>query len=243
MKVSKLADADAVGHAAADLLSSAVAENPQLTLGLPTGRTPLPFYRELAERRRSGRFGLARARVLNLDELVLPRGHPATFRDYMERHVWGPLGLDLGRCDIPNGALTDLDWECRRYDWVLAEARGFDLAFLGVGADGHVAYNLPGPPVERTHVVPLPDALVATLEVPDAWRPLRAITVGMEPLRQARRLVLLATGASKRRAMEALLRGPSGPQWPISLLRDHPDFQVLVSEDALGGAGGEAERR
>lgn len=243
MKVSKLADSEAVARAAADLLTAAVAANPELTLGLPTGRTPLPFYRELAERRRRGTFGLARARALNLDELVLPRGHPATFRAYMERHVWGPLGLNRERCDIPNGALTDLDWECRRYDWVLAEAQGLDLAFLGVGADGHVAYNLPGPPVDHTHVVPLPRDLAETLSAPDAWRPLRAITVGMEPLRRARQLVLLATGVSKRRAMEALLQGPSGPQWPISLLRDHPDFQVLVSEDALGSAELEAERR
>ncbi|MGH9379545.1 MAG: glucosamine-6-phosphate deaminase [Thermoanaerobaculia bacterium] len=237
MKVVRLAHPEAVARAAADLLAGAAAASPELTLGLPTGRTPLPFYAELAERRRRGGLDLSRVRALNLDELVLPRGHPATFRVYMERHVWGPLGLDPKRRDIPNGATTDLVWECRRYDWVLAEAGGFDLAFLGIGADGHVAYNLPGPPVDGTHVVPLPGNLAEALGVPAAWTPLRAITVGMASLRAARRLVLLATGAAKRQAMRALLEEPAGPRWPISLLRDHPDFQVLVSEDALGSEG------
>jgi len=225
---------EALAEAAADRVAAAVRGRREPTLALPTGRTAVPLYDALAHRHAAGTIDLSRARGFNLDELLLPAGSPASFRAFMERHAWGRTGFDPRRCDIPDSGATDPEAECGRYDRVLAAAGPLDLAILGIGADGHVGYNLPGPPHERTHVVQVPGAVADGLGVPAAERPLRAITMGFGPLRAARRLLLLAIGPAKRRAVRALVDGPADPRWPASLLRDHPEFDVLVTRDAMG---------
>jgi glucosamine-6-phosphate deaminase len=232
VRVHTLGSAPEAAAAAADVLARAAAAEPALALGLPTGRTMVPFYAELARRHRAGEVDLARARGFNLDELLLPAGHPASFRAFMERHAWGRTGLDPDRADIPDPG-ADPAAECVRYDRALAAAGPLDLVVLGVGADGHVAYNLPGPPHEETHVVEVPPEVAATLRPPVA-PPLRAVTMGFAPLRTARRLLLLATTADKRHAVEALLDGPPDPAWPCSLLRGHPSFDLFLTPQAAG---------
>ena len=227
-----LPSAHAVAAGAADEVASAAAERPDLVVGLPTGRTPVPFYEELAERHARGWDGLVQARGFNLDELVLPADDPRTFRAFMERHAWGCSGLERERCDIPNGAASDLEAECRRYEDAIAAAGGLDLAVLGVGADGHVAYNMPGLVTLPTHVVRLPDGLAASLGVPPEDWPLRAITMGIGTIRQARRIVVMATGETKANAVRALAHGPQDPQWPCSFLGSHPDIHVLLDPAA-----------
>jgi glucosamine-6-phosphate deaminase len=227
-----LEDAGEVAHAAAEAFRLRVAARPDLVLALPTGRTPVAFYDELARLRVAGRLDLARARAFNLDELVLPGDDPRSFRCFMERHAWGPLGLDPERCDIPDGAAPDLAAECRRYEAAIAEAGGIDLAVLGLGGDGHVAYNLPGPVTLQTHVVRLPDGLAAALDLPPEEWPLRAITMGLGTIRQARSILLLANGAPKAMAVRALVRGPEDPEWPCSFLNGHPDLEVMLDRGA-----------
>jgi glucosamine-6-phosphate deaminase len=232
MKTRVLESAAAVAAAAADHVAQAAAERPELTIALPTGRTPLPLYEELARRHAQGGGGLAQARGFNLDELVLPAGDSRTFRAFMERHAWERTGLRRERCDIPDGAARDLEAECRRYERAIAAAGGLDLGLLGVGADGHVAYNMPGLITLATHVVRLPDGLAASLGVPPEDWPLRAITMGIGTIRQARRLVVMAMGETKATAVRALVHGPEDPEWPCSFLGGHPDIEVLLDPHA-----------
>lgn len=240
MRVRIFDDPAAVARAAADHLVGLVAAKPDLVLGLPTGRTPIPFYAELAARQENGALDLSRARAFNLDELLLPApsglaAHPASFRAFMERHAWERIGLDRARCEIPRQT-ADPEAECRRYEAALKSAGGLGLAIVGVGEDGHVAYNLPGQLAEESHLVTVPEAVAERLGVPPTERPLRAITLGLRAFRQARHLLLLATGSEKRRALTALLEGPADPHWPITLLRDHPSFDVLADRAAKGKA-------
>ncbi|HUP25654.1 MAG TPA: 6-phosphogluconolactonase [Thermoanaerobaculia bacterium] len=231
MRVRVCERVEEVALAGADRLEHAVSRNARLVLGLPTGRTMVQFYAELARRHRSGRLDLRHATGFNLDELVLPPGHPDSFRGYMERHAGARIGLEPLRSEIPRTD-GDLEAECRRYDAALAAAGGLDLAVLGLGADGHVAYNLPGPPRDESHVVTLPDALADALGLPEEWRPLRAITMGLGNLRGARSLLVLATGATKAAAVRALREGPRHPAWPCSLLRDHAELELVVDRAA-----------
>ena len=159
----------------------------------------------------------------------------------MRRHAGTHIGLDPERCDIPDGE-ADLDLECARYDTALAAAGGLDLVFLGLGADGHVAYNLPGPPRTSTHVVELSTDLAESLEVPAKWRPLKAITMGLGSLLSARRLVMLAIGDAKAMAVRALLDGPEAAEWPCSLLRGHARLDVVLDLAAAGGGWAAAKR-
>src|SRR5687767_2675478 len=239
MRVLNFASVAQTVHFAADLVAEAAAEKPDLVLGLPTGKTVIPLYGELASRHSRGEIDLSRARAFNLDELLLPRAHVGTFRHFMERHGWAAIGLDPGRCSIPDPE-ADPAAECERYEGALLAAGGFDLAILGVGADGHVAYNLPGQPRATTHLVELDDALAESLAVPSGSRPLRAITVGMGALHSAERLLMLATGPQKAAAIRTLVEGPADPQWPCSLLRDHPRFDLLLGPGLRGPAGNEA---
>ncbi len=239
MRVHVLADSAAVARVAADLTTAAIGVCAEPVLGLPTGRTVVPLYAELARRHARRQLDLGTARAFNLDELVLPRSHPATFRAFMERHAFERIGLDRSRWDIPDSE-ADPEAECRRYDLALAAAGGLDLAILGVGADGHVAYNLPGPPCATTHLVELPERMAEQLGVPAAWQPLRAVTMGLGALRSARRVILLATTGSKAAAVRAMVEGPEDPNWPCSLLRGHPQLDLLLSPEA---ASSTAEQR
>jgi len=224
-----------VARHAAGLVNAAAVAQPDLVLGLPTGRTAIPFYDDLARRHCAGELDLADAWAINVDELVLPEDHPSSFRTFMERHGWRRIGLDRSRCEIPRAhceTTAQLQAECRRYDAVVEKAGGLDLVVLGVGTDGHVAYNLPGIQQLETHPVELPDALAEQLDVPPLWRPPRAITLGFGALRGARQVLLMASGVAKATAVRALVEGPVDPQWPCTLLRTHPHFTVLVDRDA-----------
>jgi len=235
VRLRVLDNAEAVGGAGADAVAAAVAARPAAVLALPTGRTPIPLYDALAMRHEKGAVDLSGAYGFNLDELALPPGDPRTFRAYMEQHAWGRTGLKRERCTIPDGGASDLELECRRYEAAIEEAGGIDLAILGVGADGHVAYNLPGPVTLATHVTRLPDGLAASLGVPpEAW-PLRALTMGIGTIRNARSLLVLATGAAKATAVRALVNGPEDPLWPCSFLSKHPDTEVLLDREAASG--------
>lgn len=230
MRLRVLAGPLEVACAAADGLLERASARPGLLLALPTGRTPLPLYDELARRATSG--ALAQAQGFNLDELALPGADPRSFAAYMRRHVWGRTGLDGARFEIPRGDAPDLLAECRRYDAALAQAGPLDLALLGLGADGHVAYNLPGQVAEETHVVGLPDDVAEAQGIPAGQRPLRAVTMGFGPLRRAGSLLMLACGGGKAEAVRALVAGPAGAGWPCTLLREHADFELLLDRAA-----------
>jgi len=225
-------DAAAVARAAADLLTEEIQAQPDLVIALPTGRTPIPLYDELAARRAARRIDLGQARGFNLDELVLPASDPRTFRAFMAEHAWGRTGLQRERCDIPNGAAGDLEAECVRYERAITDAGGLGVALLGVGVDGHIAYNMPGPVRLGTHVTRLPDGLAGSLAVPPEDWPLRALTMGIGTIRAARRIVVLATGASKSTAVRQLVHGPDDPHWPCSFLHAHPDLDLLADREA-----------
>ncbi len=235
VRVRVLENAAAVAQAAADLVAEAARENPEIVLALPTGQTPIPMYDELARRHAAGEIDLSRARAFNLDELALPAEDPRTFHSFMQRHAGERIGLRRERCDIPNGVARDLETECLRYEGAIAAAGGLDLAILGVGVDGHVAYNMPGPIGMDTHVTLLPDPLAASLDVPKADWPLRAITMGIGTIRAARRIVVLATGAAKATAVVRLVRGPQDSQWPCSFLAGHPSVDLIADAGAASG--------
>src|SRR5262245_36006905 len=126
-------------------IAKAIAQTPTLVLGLPTGRTPIPLYRALVARHRAGRLDFRRVTVFNVDELAgLPASHPASYAAFMQRHLFRYLNVTRGRVHLPNGAATDLHDEARRYEAAIDAAGGLDLVLLGIGENGHIAFNEPG---------------------------------------------------------------------------------------------------
>jgi glucosamine-6-phosphate deaminase len=222
-----------VAHRAAFLFAEEVAANPRLVVALPTGRTPIEMYARLAESRRRDSFDLGQATTFNLDEVLLPRALPQTFFQFMVAHVWEPLGVAPERRFIPNGETADPSAECLRYEEAISRAGGLDFAILGIGADGHIAYNLPHQTGPRTHLVTLDPATLATLGG-GLTGTVRAITMGVETIRSATKILLLATGPSKAEAVRRLRDDPQSDHWPCTFFRDHSDLTVIA--DAGAGA-------
>jgi glucosamine-6-phosphate deaminase len=231
VKIEILPSPREVARRGAALIEEAVSANPRLVLALPTGRTPIEMYRLLAEARKAGGFDLTQATVFNLDEVLLPRSVPQSFFQFMTRNTWGPLGVAPERRFIPDGETQDPETECEDYEAAIVERGGLDLAILGIGADGHIAYNLPGQAKPRTHVVSLDPATLATLSG-ELQGAVRAITMGVETILSARRIVLLASGASKAEALRRLRDDPVSALWPCTFFRGHSDLRVIADASA-----------
>jgi glucosamine-6-phosphate deaminase len=228
----------ALAGALATRVIAAIDQQPGLVLGLPTGRTPLLFYAALREQSRARGTNWSDVRTFNLDEFVgVAPGAPGSYRDYMQRELFDAVHIPPAAVGFLDGSAADLDAECERYERAIADAGGIDLLILGIGANGHIGFNEPGPGLQpRTHRVGL---LPATRAGNRAWFggdldrvPSEALSMGMATIVQARAIVLMATGAGKRPAVERMLRGSITTELPASFLQLHPAVTVMLDRAA-----------
>ncbi|MDT0166922.1 glucosamine-6-phosphate deaminase [Actinotalea sp. AC32] len=223
---------------AADAVGTLLSRRPDAVLGLATGSSPLALYDELARRHAEEGLSFARARGFLLDEYVgLPADHPERYRAVIDRELVSRVDLDPGAVQGPDGAADDLPAACRRYEEAIAAAGGVDLQVLGIGTDGHVAFNEPGSSLaSRTRVKTLTEQTRQDNARffdgdPDAV-PQHVLTQGLGTILEARHLVLLATGRAKAEAVHQLVEGAVSALWPATVLQMHPHVTVLVDEAA-----------
>jgi glucosamine-6-phosphate deaminase len=222
----------------AERVSKAVAANPSIVLGLPTGRTQIPFYRELTARAARRRIDFSRATTFNLDEFVgLGEGDAGSYRAFMQAHLFDRVNLRRRRIHFLDGRATDLARECADYERAIARAGGLDVLVLGLGANGHIGFNEPADRLEaRTHRARLtrPTRAANRLLFGGQLRrvPREALSMGMATILHARRIALLATGSGKARAVAAMIRGPLTTRVPASFLQVHRDVEVWLDEPA-----------
>ncbi|GAB3618284.1 glucosamine-6-phosphate deaminase [Okibacterium endophyticum] len=235
--VHVLPDAEAVGVAAADVIDAVASEPGGAVLGLATGSSPDRAYREIVRRHAGGANAYQQARVFILDEYVgLAPQHPERYAAVIRRAFTGPVGIPLDRVNAPNPDLPDLDEACAEYDRMVGDA-GVDLQLLGVGANGHIAFNEPGTPLDaRTHVTELAEQTRrdnSRFFGGDVERvPMRAITQGIGTILGARQLLLLATGRAKAEAVAEFLSTEPSVHLPVSALHTHDSVTVLLDRDA-----------
>lgn len=223
---------------AAGAVERLLTSRPDAVLGLATGSSPLLVYRELAARHATGRLSFARARAFLLDEYVgLPADHPERYRRVIGRELEQHVDFAPGAVQAPDGNAEDLPAACAAYEAAIAEAGGVDLQLLGVGTDGHVAFNEPGSSLgSRTRV----KTLTAQTRQDNARFfdgdveavPRHVLTQGLGTILEARHLVLLATGRGKAEAVHQLVEGPVSALWPATVLQHHPHVTVLLDEAA-----------
>jgi glucosamine-6-phosphate deaminase len=238
MEIVLLPDEAAIGVLVADAVEALVRSRPDAVLGLATGSSPLPVYRELVARHRDGRGpSYERVRTFNLDEYVgLPAGHLQTYRATIARELTDALGLDPAQVHGPDPDPDGLPSAGARYEQALAAAGGVDLQLLGVGTDGHLAFNEPGSSLaSRTRLKTLTEQtrqdnarfFGSAEEVPR-----HVLTQGLGTILDARHLVLVATGVGKATAVAAAVEGPVTASCPASVLQHHPHVSVLLDEAA-----------
>src|SRR5690606_15726454 len=213
-------------------------ERADAVLGLATGGSPVPVYDELVRRHDSGQLSLASARAFLLDEYVgLPADHPERYRNVIDRELVSRVDLDPARVHGLDGLAPDLEAACAEYEAQIAAAGGVDMQILGIGTEGHIAFNEPGSSFgSRSHVVVLTrqtredNARYFSGDVEAV--PRRALTQGLATIMAARRIVLVARGGGKAEAIHQLVEGPVSASWPATILQHHPAVTVLVDEAA-----------
>ena len=232
MRIIKSATAHAQACAAADWVCGHLLANPRSVLALPTGTTPLGLYSELINRARDGSADFRAATLFNLDEYCgLAPSDPRSYAAFLQQRLITPLGLTPGQVRLLRGDAADMEAECRDYDAALHRCNGIDLCVLGLGVNGHIAFNEPGSPWNlRTHVVPLSSTTRAAhrRQALTPWNiPDCGVTMGIGTLLESRHVLLLIAGRDKAAARAAVFAGAADPLWPVTSLLAHPDLTVI----------------
>jgi glucosamine-6-phosphate deaminase len=232
VRVISRATPPAFASAAADWVCEHLRHEPGSVLALPTGNTPLGLYSELIDRSRAGMVNLDAVKVFNLDEYCgLPQSDAHSYAAFLHRHLIVPAGLAAAQVRLLQGDAADIEAECRAYDAAVSDSGGVDLCVLGLGVNGHVAFNEPGSPWDlRTHVVHLSHATRAAHErqasVP--WNiPAWGVTMGIKTLLEARHILLLIAGTHKETARAAVYAGVEDRDWPVTSLLAHPSLTLI----------------
>jgi glucosamine-6-phosphate deaminase len=243
MEVVPLGSAAAIAAIAADVVEAIVGRKPAAVLGLATGSTPLPTYQELIRRHVTGAGpSYADVTCFNLDEYVgLPAGHEQSYRATIARELTDGLGISPERVNGPDPGPDGLPTSGQRYEALIAAAGGIDVQLLGIGADGHLAFNEPGSSLgSRTRIKTLTAQTrkdnARFFGSPDEV-PIHVLTQGLWTIQQARHLLLIATGEGKAGAVAAAAEGPVTASCPASVLQLHPHATLLLDPAAASRLG------
>lgn len=236
LSIVVVAGPEELARAGADLVADELAANPTAGIVVPTGRTPLGLYRELACRREAGSFDVSAVTIFQLDEyLGIGPEDRRTLFGWMDRGFLSPLAIpDAHVVRLPTEG--DLANACAAYDRGVAARGGYDLAILGLGANGHLGFN--EPPAD--HSAPTREVALSAASIASNggyWGtaedvPPRAVTIGMGPLLAARRILLLVSGAGKHEIVHRALHGPVTSSIPASYLQEADDVTVLADQAA-----------
>jgi len=232
MRVIREQAAAGFARAAADWIAAQLRNKPAATLALPTGNTPLGLYAELVRRSEAGAVDFSATSLFNLDEYCgLSAADPHSYASFLLRHLVVPLRLAMDNVRLLRGDAPDAAAECRAYDTAIARRGGIDLCILGLGTNGHIAFNEPGAACDqRTHRVELSAATRAThaLQAAAPWDiPAFGLTMGIKTILEARHILLLIAGSNKQEARHALHRGALDINWPVTNLLSHPNVTAI----------------
>jgi glucosamine-6-phosphate deaminase len=238
MEVVICRDSKEIGRIAANAIGALLARKPEAVLGLATGSSPLVIYDELATRYDDGLISFRRARGFTLDEYVgLPADHPERYRTVIETVFVSRVDFAPGAVQGPDGGAADIPAACAAYEDAIRAAGGVDLQILGIGTDGHIAFNEPGSSLaSRTRIktltrqTRLDNARFFGDDVDSV--PTHCLTQGLGTIMEARHLILVATGRSKAEAVHHLVEGAVSAMWPATILQHHPHVTVLLDDTA-----------
>jgi glucosamine-6-phosphate deaminase len=236
--------AELAARAVARRIVAAIRVHPTLTLGVAAGRTPMLVYESLIKEFEAGRVDFSRVTTFSLDEFLgVKRNDPGSFHTLLSTQLFSRINMRPSAIHSLNGAARNPEEECARYEKSLRRAGGIDLQILGLGANGHVAFNEPGPWLHaRTHKARLltetrrANAQLFGGRLVDV--PRVALSMGMGTILGARKIALLATGKSKAKAVAQMLGGRCSTQLPASLLQLHPNVEVILDGEAAGHLAG-----
>lgn len=230
-------DISSVAQHVSNALVTAIRDKPDAVLGLATGGTMEPVYDRFIRQVRDGQLDISRVTTFNLDEYVgLDAQHPQSYAWYMQDRLFRHLPFTPSRCHLPDGTAPDAHACCEHYLAMIRDAGGIDLQLLGVGGNGHIGFNEPGTPFDsRCHVVKLSERTRidnSRFFAPDELVPESAVTMGLQDIMEARRIVLVATGPNKATTLAKYHHYGVTEQIPFTLLKQHPNVELVLDAAA-----------
>ena len=236
MKVIIAKDYEEMSKKAFEVMREVVKGNPRAVLGLATGSTPIGLYKNMIEDHKQNGTSYREIRTVNLDEYAgLDYSSDQSYVYFMRSNLFDYIDIDLKNTNIENGKAADRQAECDRYNRLL-EGMQQDIQVLGIGSNGHIAFNEPGTPFGSvTHIVDLAESTIkdnsrmfkSIDEVPR-----QAFTMGLKNIMNAKKILILANGANKAKAVYGLVKGEVTEAVPASVLQLHPDCTLVCDEAA-----------
>ena len=236
MKVIVTNDYEELSEKAFGIMADVVKANPSAVLGLATGTTPLGLYRRMIEDCRDKGTSYKGVKTVNLDEYAgLTAEDKQSYASFMRENLFRGLDIDLKNTYIENGVAADAEKECQRYNGLLDTLRQ-DIQLLGLGSNGHIAFNEPGTPLEAgVHVVKLAESTIndnSRLFERREDVPVSAYTMGPKNIMNAKKILILASGANKAQAVYGAVKGEITESLPASILQLHPDCTLIADIEA-----------
>ena len=237
MKVIVVKDYNEMSDVATDIMYDVIKNKPDCVLGLATGSTPEGMYANLAKLYSEGKLDFSRVSSVNLDEYYpISPDNDQSYRYFMNKHLFDLVNIDKKNTHVPDGMAVDPDAACKAHEDTIDALGGMDIQVLGIGQNGHIGFNEPSDtPVPFTHQEKLTESTIKANarffeSIDDV--PTHALTMGIQSILKARKIIILASGKSKAEAIKATILGEPTPQCPASLLHGHPDVTVICDEDA-----------
>lgn len=222
---------------AANIVAGEIERKKDTVLCLPTGQTPLGMYQELIKKNQNGELDFSKVITFNLDEYYgLSPEHPQSYHYYMWHNFFQYINIKKENVHLLKGIIEDILAECQQFDELIREKGGIDLQILGIGNNGHLGFNEPALSLHgKTHLVNLSDDTIQANsrffndinEVPK-----QALTIGMETIMKAKKVILLASGEQKAAAINKTVNGLISTQAPSTFLQMHTDATLIIDKEA-----------
>ena len=245
MKIVVTKDYTEMCKLASRIFAAQITLKPDSVLGLATGSTPVGMYKELIQMYNEGRVDFSHVKTVNLDEYAgLSGDNDQSYRYFMNHNLFDHININKENTSVPCGTAEDLQAECERYEQLVEQTGGVDIQLLGIGRNAHIGFNEPDSCFAcGTHQVTLTESTIAAntrFFENEAQVPRQAYSMGMQAIMQAKRVLLIASGADKAEAIRNSFFGPVTPQVPASILQLHRDVIVIADEAALADCPAEA---
>jgi glucosamine-6-phosphate deaminase len=221
----------------AKIIEHLLRQNPRAVLGLATGSTPLPLYQELVRKHQDEGLSFKDVTTFNLDEYIgLDPSHPCSFFSEMHKNLFSKIDLEKDAAHIPDGQAADIPASCAAYESAIKMSGGIDLQLLGIGHDGHLAFNEPGSSLaSRTRLKTLSQKTIkanSRFFGSEDKVPKHVVTMGLGTIMEARQCILLAFGKDKAEAIQEMIEGPVSASCPGSILQFHEKAIVILDPAA-----------
>ena len=237
MKLIVVNNYEELSKVAAKEFSKIIKEKENVVLGLATGGSPVGMYKELIRMYEQKELNFSKITTANLDEYIgLNPEHNQSYRYFMNNNLFNHINIDKSNTFVPNGLADDLEAQCKEYDQKIVELGGIDIQLLGVGNNGHIAFNEPNSELSSgTHIISLTDNTIEANarffdNIYDV--PRKAITMGVGGIMKAKKIILIASGESKAEAIKGIFSGKITTANPATMLQMHRDVTVIVDEAA-----------